>query len=285
MMWESWHWVTFATPITLIGQTAGFPFHHLRNGHLGLSTGSASVRRAPRHLEFSVPLPVYLQSNPTCPARCFSRTLALYMWRACQPDAEGFRRLINNGDFSIDLAVEVDVPICRVGSGGGPSLVDGRPSSSPVMEQQQQQKRHPGNAFLDLLEVSPGVIGPRSKRHGRSARKKATTLTSTPTPTTQVVRIAVEVDGPSHFTANTRQPLSPTIYRRRCLEDRGWVVVNVPYWRWNQCRTATGGGSSPSPGPAEQEEALLLELMREAGLGEVIEAVAAAQPPPARQQP
>ncbi|GIL62383.1 hypothetical protein Vafri_16604, partial [Volvox africanus] len=183
-------------------------------------------------------------------------------------------RLIDEGDFSIDLAVELNVPISKVASGGGPSRVKGRPSSADT------EQRHQGIAFQDSQDVSPEAIVPSSKRHGKSARKKVTPSPPTPTSTsatnttTQVIRIAVEVDGPSHFTANTLQPLSPTIYRRRCLENRGWVVVSVPYWLWNQCRTATGGGSTSS-GMAEQEEALLLRLMREEGLGEVIEAVTA----------
>ncbi|GIL93774.1 hypothetical protein Vretimale_78, partial [Volvox reticuliferus] len=45
-------------------------------------TKTSRIQRAPA---------VYLQSNPTCPARCFPRTLALYMWRARQPDADGFQ--------------------------------------------------------------------------------------------------------------------------------------------------------------------------------------------------
>ncbi|GLI71256.1 hypothetical protein VaNZ11_016362, partial [Volvox africanus] len=127
----------------------------------------------------------------------------------------------------------------------------------------------------------------RVDTRGRSVRPIRPTTTENTAPTspstTQIIRIAVEVDGPRHFTANTRQPLSPTLYRRRCLEDRGWVVVSVPYWRWNQCRTATSDGATSS-GPAEQEEALLLQLMREEGLGEVIEAVKAQPPPPPARQ-
>ncbi|GIL54543.1 hypothetical protein Vafri_10111, partial [Volvox africanus] len=146
-----------------------------------------------------------------------------------------------------------------------------------------QSPTEDGLFHIDLaLEVEVRV-----DTRGRPIRPTTTKNTSpTSTSTTQVIRIAVEVDGPSHFTANTLQPLSPTIYRRRCLENRGWVVVSVPYWLWNQCRTVTGGGATSS-GMAEQEEALLLRLMREEGLGEVIEAVTAPPPPPpppARQQ-
>ncbi|GLC42995.1 hypothetical protein PLESTM_001410800 [Pleodorina starrii] len=84
------------------------------------------------------------------------------------------------------------------------------------------------------------------------------------------LRIAVEADGPWHFTSNSRQPLGTTLCRRRCLEARGWVVVSVPYWRWYQ---------RPDMSPAERDE-LLLELFREAGLGEVL-AVAARRKPAA----
>ncbi|GLI71258.1 hypothetical protein VaNZ11_016364 [Volvox africanus] len=141
--------------------------------------------------------------------------------------------LTNDGKFSIDLAVEVEVDV--------------------DME------------VLDLLIRNAAGVASQARgssfSHITSANRR-------------LVRVAVEADGPWHFTANTRQPLSPTLYRRRCLEDRGWVVVSVPYWRWNQCRTSTSDGATSS-GPADQEEALLLQLMREEGLGEVIEAVAA----------
>ncbi|BDA44072.1 probable RAP domain-containing protein, chloroplastic at C-terminar half [Coccomyxa sp. Obi] len=46
-------------------------------------------------------------------------------------------------------------------------------------------------------------------------------------------QLAIEVDGPSHFTSNTLRPLGPTLLKRRLLAGRGWEVVSVPYFHWN----------------------------------------------------
>ncbi|CAG9465159.1 unnamed protein product [Pedinophyceae sp. YPF-701] len=47
-------------------------------------------------------------------------------------------------------------------------------------------------------------------------------------------RIAVEADGPSHFTSNTPlRPLGPTLLRRRLLRSLGWEVVSVPFVAWD----------------------------------------------------
>ncbi len=45
-------------------------------------------------------------------------------------------------------------------------------------------------------------------------------------------RIALEVDGPSHFLQN-EQPNGPTCMRNRFLRARGWRVAVVDYREWN----------------------------------------------------
>ncbi|GLI62275.1 hypothetical protein VaNZ11_004882 [Volvox africanus] len=46
-------------------------------------------------------------------------------------------------------------------------------------------------------------------------------------------RVAVEVDGPSHFTCSRPfRPLGRTLAKRRCLEMRGWRVLSVPGHEW-----------------------------------------------------
>lgn len=45
-------------------------------------------------------------------------------------------------------------------------------------------------------------------------------------------RIAVEVDGPFHFSVNTNSPLGQTMIRRRLLRAVGWTVISVPYHTW-----------------------------------------------------
>jgi hypothetical protein len=55
-------------------------------------------------------------------------------------------------------------------------------------------------------------------------------------------RVAVEVDGPTHFFMNhVREPTGTTLFKRRLLdlavqrgEVSGWV--SVPYWEWDACK-------------------------------------------------
>lgn len=64
-------------------------------------------------------------------------------------------------------------------------------------------------------------------------------------------RIAVEVDGPSHFAVNDLEHVTgQTLARRHALERLGWVVVSVPLPLWVQLR-----------GHAEKEEWLREQLL------------------------
>lgn len=45
-------------------------------------------------------------------------------------------------------------------------------------------------------------------------------------------RIAIEVDGPFHFTRNSRRPMGDMYARAALLEARGWRVASVPYFAW-----------------------------------------------------
>ena len=43
--------------------------------------------------------------------------------------------------------------------------------------------------------------------------------------------VVVEVDGPSHYFADSpREPTPATLFKRRLLEALDWRVVSVPYW-------------------------------------------------------
>lgn len=46
--------------------------------------------------------------------------------------------------------------------------------------------------------------------------------------------VGAQVDGPTHFTANTLQPLGPTLLKRRQLEAAGWRLLSVPFHEWIQ---------------------------------------------------
>jgi hypothetical protein len=60
-------------------------------------------------------------------------------------------------------------------------------------------------------------------------------------------KVAVEVDGPSHFVRTLRvddddgdlivapKPNGATLARRKLLGARGWTVVSVPYFEWDAC--------------------------------------------------
>jgi len=52
------------------------------------------------------------------------------------------------------------------------------------------------------------------------------------------VWVALEVDGPSHYTRNTQSPVGRSTYRNRLLASRGWRVVVLPFYRWNEMKTA-----------------------------------------------
>ncbi len=46
-------------------------------------------------------------------------------------------------------------------------------------------------------------------------------------------KIAIEVDGPHHFTANTLQVTGEMLARQKLLNARGWAVISVPFFRWS----------------------------------------------------
>mmetsp|Transcript_46900 Transcript_46900/g.150909 ORF Transcript_46900/g.150909 Transcript_46900/m.150909 type:complete len:185 (+) Transcript_46900:237-791(+) len=55
-------------------------------------------------------------------------------------------------------------------------------------------------------------------------------------------RVAVEVDGPSHFLLpdgrGVRKPNGPTLLKRRLLAAAGWRVISVPFYEWDGLNTA-----------------------------------------------
>ena len=47
-------------------------------------------------------------------------------------------------------------------------------------------------------------------------------------------KVAVEVDGPSHFLGRSEQPNGATLLKRRQLRHFEWHLVSVPYWAWDR---------------------------------------------------
>jgi len=55
-------------------------------------------------------------------------------------------------------------------------------------------------------------------------------------------RIAIEVDGPSHFlrpdSQGVRAPSGTTVLKRRLIAAAGWRVISVPFYDWGRLNTA-----------------------------------------------
>jgi len=45
--------------------------------------------------------------------------------------------------------------------------------------------------------------------------------------------IAIEIDGPHHFSRNTLRPMGDMFSRSTLLEYRGWTVASVPFFSWS----------------------------------------------------
>jgi hypothetical protein len=58
------------------------------------------------------------------------------------------------------------------------------------------------------------------------------------TTTASGVKVAIEVDGPTHFIKPGNRLEGGTMFRNRALAVRGYVVISIPYWEWGQLRGA-----------------------------------------------
>ncbi|CAM9426356.1 unnamed protein product, partial [Hapterophycus canaliculatus] len=47
------------------------------------------------------------------------------------------------------------------------------------------------------------------------------------------LKLALEVDGPAHFTKNTAMPLGHMVLKHRTLSKMGWTVVSIPFLEWD----------------------------------------------------
>ena len=61
-------------------------------------------------------------------------------------------------------------------------------------------------------------------------------------------KVAIEVDGPHHFTSNTNQPLGHHVLRRRLMAAMGWDIISVPYFTWMEMDLVTPSSSSSGSG-------------------------------------
>ena len=84
------------------------------------------------------------------------------------------------------------------------------------------------------------------------------------------VRVAVEVDGPSHFVGLSHTPAGATLLKRRQLQT-SWPLCAVPYWEWNALDGAVRSGSGPGLVSASQVPGFLQQV-REAYLRQALDA-------------
>ncbi|XP_024372307.1 RAP domain-containing protein, chloroplastic isoform X1 [Physcomitrium patens] len=66
-------------------------------------------------------------------------------------------------------------------------------------------------------------------------------------------RVAIEIDGPTHFSRNTGILLGHTVLKRRLLRSAGWTVFPIPFQEWEELR-------------GEQERALFLRTLLEGSI-------------------
>lgn len=50
-------------------------------------------------------------------------------------------------------------------------------------------------------------------------------------------KVAIEADGPTHFTRNSFRPLGPTLLKRHLLNKVEWTVISIPIHEWNAAET------------------------------------------------
>ena len=50
-------------------------------------------------------------------------------------------------------------------------------------------------------------------------------------------RVAVEVDGSSHFVGRSQQPTGATVLKHRQLRHFEWRLESVPYFEWDRDKT------------------------------------------------
>jgi hypothetical protein len=90
------------------------------------------------------------------------------------------------------------------------------------------------------------------------------------------VRVAIEADGPWHFIQPGNTLEGGTLFRNRALAARGYAVLSIPYWEWQQLR---GADSKQQYLLAKLQQAARPTQAQRAG-----SAVAVVQPAPAARK-
>jgi very-short-patch-repair endonuclease len=85
-------------------------------------------------------------------------------------------------------------------------------------------------SVFDALKCLPDVIW---QQQLDMEQQTADTVIDIAAVTAGGVKLAVEVDGPSHFVQPGNQLDGQTQHRNRMLAACGYTVVSIPYWEWN----------------------------------------------------
>jgi hypothetical protein len=101
----------------------------------------------------------------------------------------------------------------------------------------QQQVTHMQGAVLAVVQQLPAATW---KLQPESEGVTADGLFSVDIAATTAsgVKVAIEVDGPTHFVQPERTIDGGTVFRNRALAARGYVVVSIPYWEWDALQGA-----------------------------------------------
>lgn len=70
------------------------------------------------------------------------------------------------------------------------------------------------------------------------------------------LRIAVEIDGPSHFARNADRRLGPSVMKHRHLSKRGWRVFSVTAQDWSTAESSSAALQNLRELIAEQRSTL-----------------------------
>lgn len=186
---------------------------------------------------FPPPPPPALLPRATC-------AMPEELFNACRDAWRANAARVTISDFHAEVAAAL-AKIARE-QPGGEAGAGGREKASDVCVAPEVVSGASSGADATTPENAPAAA---SAAHGSSNPLPPPDASSSPVPSVEVEtltsdglfsidvalpdeRIAVEVDGPRHFSANGLRPLGETVARRVLLRARGWAVVSVPFFKW-----------------------------------------------------
>ena len=124
------------------------------------------------------------------------------------------------------------------------------------------------SVFDAVLQLPPNTWQQQPQSEQPTADKAC--LIDVAAVTTSGVKVAIEVEGPQHYVQPDNTLTGPTLFRNRALAARGYAVISIPYWEWDELHSK-----------AQQQQYLLAKLQ---AVKKQPDVTAALMPPPAAQQ-